>query len=77
MKRFALYCTCGAGWTGTVSKNGHGIVLRYWNEIHSGDGHALCDARLAFRRRAQLATYEDTFLRKKADDNTKLYHNRR
>ncbi len=60
-------CICGGGWSGTVSRKGHAVILKYWNEIHSGDGHALCEARLAARKRAASMTLENIMLRRNAD----------
>jgi hypothetical protein len=67
LKKFRLYCTCGAGWSGTVSKKGHSVILKYWHEIHTGEGHAPCAAAFAAKKRLIKSTAEDIHLRHKAD----------
>lgn len=57
--RFKRYCICGASMTGTVSpaKNLQWL-LSMWSQVHSGDGHAPCDAKTAAaaRRRDDRAS---------------------
>lgn len=51
---FALYCTCGAAWKGTVMPEKKvEAIRRVWTEVHSGPGHAACDAKTAARARAK------------------------
>jgi hypothetical protein len=67
MNKFRLYCTCGAGWSGTVSGKGHKVILKYWNEIHAGEGHGPCAAAFAAKKRRILETAENIQLRHQAD----------
>ena len=47
----AWYCECGAAWKGFLPDN---VVAKFkaaWDSVHTGPGHALCDAKTASRAR--------------------------
>jgi len=51
-----LVCTCGAQWKGNVSETRGKAILRTWEIIHTGLGHASCLPKVAAaaRRKADL-----------------------
>ena len=52
--KFALYCTCGAAWVGTIEPDAKAEKMRsLFVEQHSGPGHERCDAETASRARAK------------------------
>jgi hypothetical protein len=55
--RFAVFCTCGAALTGSISPRGAADMARLFHLAHTGDGHRLCDraTAAAARRRNEAA----------------------
>mgnify|MGYP001562747124 CR=1 FL=1 len=48
-----LYCTCGAYRRGSLPGYLAAVMLRDWEQNHTDEGHAPCDARTAQRARAK------------------------
>lgn len=50
--KLKLFCTCGATATGTISPDAKAERLKQiWEQCHTGEGHAPCDAKTASRAR--------------------------
>lgn len=62
--RIALNCSCGASLRATVRgggvepKRATKAILDVWGEVHSGKGHASCDAATAARARRKNEKWE-------------------
>ena len=53
MKRLALYCRCGAAWTGTLSGPMAAGMTAEFHAIHNGPDHGPATAREAAAARAR------------------------
>lgn len=51
MPKVTLHCTCGASMTGSLGGPMAEPIQRFWDQTHTGPGHAPCDARKAARAR--------------------------
>ncbi len=51
--RLDLHCTCGGAWRGDVGVRGGAYIYAEWQKVHSGPGHAPCNAATARRARGK------------------------
>jgi hypothetical protein len=53
MARLALYCVCGAAWSGTVESVKAPTIRSIWQRVHDGPGHGPATAAQARRARGK------------------------
>ena len=51
MKKVSLHCVCGGSWTGVLPEKVAEKIEQAFREAHTGEGHELCDAKTAARKR--------------------------